>query len=184
MQVPQIRMHSQFAQIGITTTPARQTIHQQDADLRIEQPLANMKMRTTEGRLTIDQTEAWEDMNLKSIFKTVRENAQKGHQAVMEGMAQAAAEGQEMINIQSGRNAFVEQAKRDTFKPPAEVNITWIPKPFSVKVHYQPGKTDIQFQERKPIIDARVNKPVISYAPGDVNVHLKQRNSLRIDLVK
>ncbi|KRG15041.1 hypothetical protein ACA30_07595 [Virgibacillus soli] len=184
MRIPQIQMESQQAKISMQTMNARQSIQQPQADLRIEQPKAVMKMRTTPGKLTIDQSQAWEEMNVKSTFKAVKENAVKGNQKVMEGIARVAQEGDEMIEIQNGQNAYVEQAKRQANPPMPETNITWIPSPFSVKTHYQPGQVDIQFQARKPSIDATVRKPVIQYAPGDVQIQLAQRNHLKIDLIK
>lgn len=184
MQVPQIRMQSQMAQIAIQTQPARQSIQQPEADLQIKQPLAEMNMRTTPGRLTIDQTQAWEDLNIKSVFKWGKEYAQKGHQAVMEKIAETVSEGDEMLDIHTGKNMYVEHARRHANPPPAEVNIAWIPSNFSVKINYRPGKTDININPNKPIINASIRKPVISYQPGDVNISLKQRNNLKIDFVK
>ncbi|WP_062108983.1 DUF6470 family protein [Bacillus niameyensis] len=184
MQVPQIRMESQFAKIGIETKEIKQSIQQPKADLHIKQPQAEIKMRTTPGKLTIDQSQAWEEMDIKGIFQRVKENAVRGSQKLMEGIARTVREGDEMIEIQNGQNAYVEQARRNANPPPPELNITYVPSPFSVKLHYQQGKTDIQFQTRKPIIDANTRKPVISYQPGEVNVHLRQRNSLKIDFVK
>ncbi|WP_249315513.1 DUF6470 family protein [Bacillus sp. FJAT-49711] len=177
-------MESQFAKIGMDTVPDRQSIQQPNADLHIEQPLADMKMRTIPGRLTIDQTQAWEDMDIKGIFQRVKENAARGKQKLMEGIARVSREGDEMLDIHSGRNILVEQAKRKANRQPVDTNITWVPSPFSVKIHYEPGKTDIQFQTRKPIIDARERKPIISYTPGDVNIYVRQHNNLKIDFVK
>lgn len=184
MRIPQIQMESQQARIAIQTVPGRQSIQQPQADLQIEQPQADLKMRTTPGKLTIDQSQAWEEMNLKSTFKAIKENAVKGSQKVMEGIARVAQEGNEMIEIQNGQNAYVEQAKRQANPPMPEVNITWVPSPFAVKTHYQPGGVDIQFQPRKPRIDATIRKPIMNYSPGDVQIQLAQRNHLKIDLVK
>ncbi|MCJ7843293.1 DUF6470 family protein [Lederbergia sp. NSJ-179] len=184
MRIPQIQMESQQAKIAIQTVAARQSIQQPKADVRIEQPQAEMKMRTTPGKLTIDQSQAWEEMNLKSTFKAVKENAVKGNQKVMEGIARVAQEGDEMIEIQNGQNAFVEQAKRHANPPLPEANITWIPSPLAVKSHYEPGRVEIQFQPKKPRIDAAIRKPIMNYSPGDVQIQLAQRNNLKIDLVK
>lgn len=184
MQIPQIRMQSQQAQIAIRTEASSQSIQQPNANLHIEQPKADMNMRTIPSRLTIDQSQAWEDMNMKSVFKWGKEYAQKGRQAVMEGIARVAREGDEKMAIHTGRDAIVNQAKRNANPAPANVNITWVPSPFSVKIHYTPGKTEIQFQANKPIINAQIRKPIISHQPGDVYISLKQRNHLHIDLIK
>ena len=106
----------------------------------------------------------------------VPKKTQRAKQAVLQGIARVSAEGDEMLNIHTGRNVIVEQARRRTQSPPAETNITYIPSPFSVKTHYQPGKTDIRFQENKPVINARIQKPIISYQRGDVHISLQQRN--------
>ncbi|MBS4223191.1 DUF6470 family protein [Lederbergia citrea] len=184
MQIPQIRMQSQSAQIAMETRQARQLIQQPNAELRIEQPQAEMEIRTTPSRLTIDQSQAWEDMNIKSVFRSIEENSQRASQDLLAGIARVSREGDEMIEIHTGRNVIVEQAKRKANPPPADVNITWVPSPFSVKIHYTPGKTDIQFDTNKPVINVRTQNPNISYQPGDVYISLKQRNSLNIDFVK
>ncbi|MBS4208287.1 hypothetical protein KHA95_09420 [Bacillus sp. FJAT-50079] len=184
MQIPQIRMQSQSAQIAIQSRPANQSIQQPNANLQIEQPLAEMNIRTTPGKLTIDQSQAWEDMDIKSIFKRVEENTYRAQQAVMEGIARVVREGDEMLDIRSGRNIIVEQAKRKANPRPVQTNIAWVPSPFSVKTHYTRGSIDIQFQAKKPKIDVQIRKPIISYHRGDVDISLQQRNSLKIDFVK
>lgn len=184
MQIPQIRMQSEMAQIAIHTTPTRQTIRQSNAEMQIEQPRAGMTMRTIPGKLTIDQTQAREEMDIKSISKRVRENAIRASQKLLEGIARVSSEGDEMLDIHTGRDVLVEQAARKANPPPAETNITWIPSPFSVKINYQPGGTDIQVQPREPRIDVNIRKPMIAYERGKVDIALKQRNSLQIDFVK
>ena len=184
MNIPQIQMQSQSAQIAIHSRPAVQSIQQPKAHLQMKQQQATMTMRTIPGKLTIDQSQAWEDMNIKSVFRWTEENTMKAKQAVLQGIARVSAEGDEMLSLHTGRDVIVEQARRSTQSPPAETNITYIPSPFSVKTHYQPGKTDIRFQENKPVINARTQKPIISYQPGDVSIYLQQRNHLQIDLVK
>ncbi|MFK4997189.1 DUF6470 family protein [Bacillus sp. N9] len=184
MQISQIRMQSQQAKIAIQSRPATQSIQQSNANVQIEQPLAEMNIRTNPGKLTIDQSQAWEDMNIKSIFKRIEENAYQAEQVVMEGIARVVREGDEMLDIRSGRNIIVEQAKRKVNPPLAQTNITWVPSPFSVKAHYTRGNVDIQFEAKKPRIDVQTQKPIISYQRGDVHISMQQRNSLKIDFVK
>lgn len=184
MQIPQIRMQSQFAKIAINTTPARQSIQQPKAEMHISQPKAEMKIKQNPGRLTIDQTQAWEELGLKSMKSFTRDNTQKAYRKASEAISKIVTDGNEMLNFHNGVNAYAEQARRHANPPPADVNIKYIPSPFSVKVHYQRGKVDINVQTRQPIIDAQTRKPIISYQPGDVNVSLQQKNSLHIDFVK
>lgn len=180
----QIRMQMQAAQIAIQSRPAIQSIQQPKAILQIEQPQAAMKIRTIPGKLTIDQTQAWEEMGIRSVFRSTEEVAQKAKQTALQGVARVSREGDEMLDIQKGRDVIVEQAKRKANPPPRETTIAYVPSPFSVKINYQSSKTDIQVQTRQPIINAQSQKPVISYRPGDVQISLKQHNSLKIDFVK
>ncbi|MCR2822361.1 DUF6470 family protein [Lederbergia panacisoli] len=184
MQIPQIRMQSQFAKIAIDTTPARQSIQQPEPELNMEQPKADLKIIQNPGRLTIDQTQAWEELGLKGIKSFARENTQRAYKEASEAISGIVTEGNEMLNIQSGTNAYAEQARQRTNPPPADFNIKWIPSPFSVKVHYQRGKVDVDVQPRNVVINAQTKKPIISYQPGDVRVSLQQKNSLHIDFVK
>ncbi|MCM3111744.1 DUF6470 family protein [Lederbergia lenta] len=184
MQMPQIRMQSQSAQLAIQTQPSYQSIQQPKADLQIKQNQATMTIRTTPGKLTIDQTQAWEEMGIKSVFRSNQENTQKAKQAVLQGIARVSREGDEMLQSLKGRNVAAEQAARKANPPPSKTYITYIPSNFSVKTHYQPGKTEIRFIENKPVIQARTQKPIISYHQGKVDFSLKQHNSLKIDFVK
>ncbi len=47
-------------------------------------------MKVIPGQLTIDQSEAWAQMDIKPISQRTAENAQKGKQKVLEGMARRA----------------------------------------------------------------------------------------------
>lgn len=183
MQLPQIRLQSTFAKIAIHTTPPVQEIKQPPAELEIKQPPAQLTMETTPSKLTIDQTKAWEDMDLKHIFRRIEEFAQKGYEDWLEGIARVSRQGDELMRIENGGNPIAEQAKENSEEPMYEFNIGWIPSLFSVKTNFEPTKVHIDVKAHKPMIQAKVNKPIINYTPGKVNVDLAQRNSLRIDFV-
>jgi len=183
MELPQIRMQSQMARISITTQPARQEIQQPKADLSIQQPHAEVSMRTTPSKLTIDQTQAWEDMNLRSVSRLTEKFAQDGKQAVAEGTGRRASQGTELMKIENKGNPLVSQAFQNAHEPPRALGIKFIPSLNAVKINYEPSKLDINIQPNKPIIESRVNKPEINYIPGSVDITLAQRESLEIDFV-
>ncbi len=176
-------MQSQMAKIQIQQTPARQEIRQPKADLSIQQPAAQMTMKTTPSKLMIDQTKAWEDMNLMHIFKRNDRYAQEGLAAVKEGMARRAQQGTALMKIENGGNPIITQAKTNSEEPLKSLGLTFIPSAFSVKTSYQPSQLDISVKANEPIIEAKSNKPEISYIPGKVETGLKQLPSLEIDFV-
>lgn len=183
MNIPQIRLQSISAQIGIHTTKGQQIIEQKQADVSIQQPKADLTIETTPSQLTIDQTEAWADMDLKHISRRIDEAAQRGYQDWLKGIERRMHEGRQLRRIQDGGNAIAAIAKQRTTKPIQPANIDFIPKPGSVKFDYQPSKANIDVKINKPIIDIRANKPLINYEPGNVDIELERKNSLTIDFV-
>ncbi|WP_261131801.1 DUF6470 family protein [Bacillus sp. Marseille-Q3570] len=183
MQIPQIRIQSQPALIGLKTTQSVQQIRQPKAEQSIQQPKADMTISTTNGVLTIDQTQAWNDMDLKSVIVRTEEAAQLGREDLLAGIARRAQEGDQLMRIENGGNPIAEQARINSGDEMKEWNIGWIPSAGSVKLNYQPAKVDIDVQVNKPKIETTPRNAEHTYQPGDVEVFLKQRNSLSIDFV-
>ncbi|WP_047984506.1 DUF6470 family protein [Ornithinibacillus californiensis] len=183
MELPQIRIQSQMAKISVSTQSAKQEIRQPKADLSIQQPHAEITMRTTPSKLTIDQTQAWEAMNLKSAKRSIEEFAQQGKQFVSEGTARRASQGTELMKIENKGNPIASQAIQNGHKPQKALGIKFIPSAFAVKINYQPSELTIDAKPNKPIIEARANKPEINYIPGSVDISLGQHQNLEIDFV-
>lgn len=181
MNIPQIRMQSTFAQIGMETSRGELQIEQRHADMSIEQPKAEMIVDRRPPRLTIDQTRAFEDVNLKSVFRMTEDAAQAGYQQAMNAIATRAQEGDELMMIENGFSAIPNQSERNSLPPQADFNIGWIPSHNSVKINYDPGETRINWNTRPVNIEVTPNKPIIDYYPGKTNIYLQQKNSLNID---
>ena len=183
MQLPQIRLESQFAQIGIRQSSGNQEIQQPKADLTIQQPSAELTIRTIPSKLTIDQTQAWEDMNLMSIARRIETFAQEGKSGLHEGIARRAEQGTALMKIENGGNPIVQQAIINGHDQMKSLGVKYIPSHFSVKIHYQPSEVQINAQANQPIIEARANRPEHSYQQGEVDIHMKQYNHLDIDFI-
>ncbi|WP_121663633.1 DUF6470 family protein [Metabacillus litoralis] len=181
MRIPQIRLESTKAQIGLKTINAVNNIKQPKADLSIEQPKAELTIRTTPSKLTIDQTQARADVDLKSVVKRMEEFSQKGYQDLLAGIARRAQQGIELMKIENGGNPIATQAKQNSQKPMKEFGLGFIPSHGSVKISYEPARVDIEVAPNKPKIHVNVNKPIMEYEPGKVEVSLKQKNELNID---
>lgn len=183
MQMPQIRMQSTLMQIGLNIEQPVQQLEQKAADLSIEQPKAILEIHTTPGKLTIDQSKAREDMDLKSLSKRVEEFAQQGYQDWLAGMARRSQQGTELRHIENGGNALASQAKQNGKGPEKQFNLGWIPSHFSVKLDYQPTQVDIDVTPQKPNIDVQINRPTHDYTAGNTEVEVLQKNSLDIDFI-
>ncbi|MFD1416980.1 DUF6470 family protein [Oceanobacillus jeddahense] len=183
MEIPQIRMHSQQAKIQIQTEPAQLHISQPPGDLTIRQPNAEISMHTRQGKLTIDQSQAWEDMDLLSAKKSIARNAQAGEQAAMQGIARRARQGNAFMRIENRTDPIKTQAIENAFSEQKRLGLAFIPSTFAVKTSYEPAELDIQVQTHQPIIEGSVNSPIMQYTPGSLETSLAQRPELTIEVV-
>ncbi|MFD1849021.1 DUF6470 family protein [Oceanobacillus bengalensis] len=183
MQIPQIRLQSVPAKIQIEQIDAKQEIRQPKAELSIQQPAATMSIQSEPGKLQIDQTRAWEDMNRMHVFRLNEKFADEGKQKVLEGTGRRASEGTEMMKIEHAGNIVASQAVRNAFEEMKPINIAFIPSPFSVKVNYEPGEVVVDVKQNKAIIEATAHKVEHQYQPGKVDIRLSQHPSLEINFV-
>lgn len=182
MNMPKLQIQTTNAQISMSTTKSKQMIQQPAATVQMKQPQADMEIITTPGTLTIDQSQAWADMDRINILQRNREAAAKAVQKAWEGIGRRASEGRELAAIHKGGNPIVEQAARHTRRN-YETGLGWIPSHGSVKIDYRPGDVKIQANERPVEYNARINKPVMTYQPSEVNIQLKQKPSIDIQVV-
>lgn len=180
MQLPTLHMESQFAKIQIHQKDAKLEIKQEQPQIMIQQPKPEVTIHTTPSKLSIDQSKAWADMDLLSIFERNNRFAAEALQAVQAGIARIAREGKELMEIENGGNPIVAQAKRTASPPPKELGIKFIPSPFAVKTDYQPAEVHIDVTTHKPRIDAEIHAPQFTYHPGEVRTNLLQRNYLKV----
>jgi len=181
VRLPQIRMESEMARIGINQTMAQIAIRQKNADLSIRQPKADVSIQTTKGKLTIDQMQAWEEMNLMSTIRFTEKHAKEAIQLAQEGTARRAEQGAELLDIHNNGNTFAEQARQNQLPKMKTLSLTYIPSPLAVKSHYERGNVQIEVQENKPIIDVQINSPEYTYYPGNVEISMDQYPQLHID---
>ncbi|WP_028783766.1 DUF6470 family protein [Thalassobacillus devorans] len=182
MNFPQIRLSSQRATLKIETQPASQSLEQPKARQSIQQPKADVTIRQRPGKLTIDQTNARHNLGLKSSQERTRETAVHVRKALLEGIARASVEGDELMQIEQGGSPIADQAAR---------NAVW-------NFYYQPGGmpaydlVGLKYHVQRPDIHVTPNAPVIEtvpqnlrhdYKPGEVNISMSKYASLDLDFV-
>lgn len=183
MKLPQIRIESTFARIGMQTEKPVQTIQQRKAVQRIEQPSAIVEIHTVPSELIIDQTEARAQEGFKSTPRLVQEYAETSQQIALEGVSRRVREGDELMEIEKGGNPIREHAINNAYLPQKQLSIGWIPSHGSVKIQYKPAEVQINVTPQKPKIETDIQKPIHEYTPGKVKIYLEQKNSLKIDFV-
>lgn len=184
MAIPQIQLQINDIQMDYTIRAPEISISQRPADLSISQPAAIVDITAKQGKLYIDQSQAFSEAGLKPISEVNREYVQKGKQAVLSAIARNVQEGEQMLQSagkgQPGQ-VFKQIAKQnDLVGPPKKINIQFIPSPGAVKINYVPGEFDIDIQAQKPQIDVKVNKPQIDLTYGTVQGTMTQRPSVEV----
>jgi len=183
MRLPQIRMESQFIQLGFQIKKPVQHIEQPKAIQNIKQPKAKMEIETTKSNLIIDQSQTRAEEGFKPISQVAKETADLGKQKALEGISRRTRQGDELMRIENGGNPIKIQAKENSEKPYLPLGIGWIPSYGSVKIQYEPAKVDIEITPQKPEIEVVQRKPIHDYTPGDVSFYIEQKNWLKIDFV-
>ncbi len=179
-----ITMQSQQALIGIETTPGRQSIQteQQVLDIQTEKP--QLEMETTHAKVTIDQSQSFAESGLKSVFQLIRENAQMGYQQYMAAMARYSSQGDEMANIQNKNvDVVAEQADDNAFGQfSKEFGMVTMPRT-RPQIDVIPGEVRINLRRGTVQNKTVQSRPQHDYERGKVDLYLRQRNSLQIDVV-
>lgn len=182
MNIPQLQIQTTRGVLGLQITKPIQEIEQPRPTISQEQPAAILEMSSTKPQLSIDTTENRADIDMKSVFRRSAENAQFGHQSVMEGIARRAQEGQQLVRIENGGNALVEIAKQNGTPPPAQLDIRFVGDRTKIQMNVQPGSLNINATAQKPIYDVQVNKPIHHYTQGKVTGQMEQWPDIQIDV--
>lgn len=182
MYMPKLHLQSHMGRIGMESTKAHLELAQPRAELSIEQPTAQMNIDTKDGVLHIDQTEAFAEAGLKSVKRVIQEHAQEGYQAFLEGMGRRANQGSELMRIEHGGNAIVQQAEANAYKALKELGLTFIPGPFSVQFEYERGSVDVQVTTESPRIEAHTRPVEVNYIPGNLSIYMEEYPSLEMEV--
>lgn len=184
MQLPQIRIESVSAKLGIQQSPTRIEMKQPKGELDIRQPQADIKYEKTDALIQIDQTEAFADANLKHINRRIEEWATKGKQHVLKAIATMVRQGEQYMKIEKGGNMIPQIARTNSETPTKEFNIGFVPTSLSkVKINYSPGDFQAIIKQNTPEISAKTHEPIIKVKPGNLNIYLKQKASMSFSVI-
>ena len=186
MKLDRIQIQTQDAKLNLNISKPVQHIEQPQAKQTISQPAATLQISQTDAKLLIDSSQAYRELGLLSNGESIRNFAQKGQSAVMEGIARRASEGNSLMNIQpdGGRETLSNLAKQHDTYEQQRLGIEWKPSVGSVKIKYEAGDLNIRFQTHKPQIDVQLGKVVHDYTPGKVSGTLVQRENVQTSVIK
>lgn len=184
MNFPTINYTITNAELGLRHIRPEARIRQPQADLEITQPQADLQIKVTPSKLNIDQSEAFADMDYKGPLRRTREWVEKALQEYNSNVSRTAQQGDQMMRIENGGGAIPRIAKENGEPPLKEQGLGYLPKDrFRVKIDYQPAELEVKVTPREPIINSRMNKPIIDIPRWQVNHYMKQMPSVEFETV-
>lgn len=179
MHLPQIQINSTSAKLGIQRNPTQIEMKQPKGDMSIRQPQADIRYENHEGTLQIDQTEAFADANLKHINRRIEEWAKRGQQHVLQTIAKIVKQGDQLMKIEKGGSMIPQIARANSEPEHKGFNIGFMPSSVSkVRINFEHGDLEIKIKQNTPKIETKMNEPIITVKPGDLQIYLKQKASM------
>lgn len=176
-----LSIHQTNAQIGIQTQAADQDIHSQKGDLSIQQSPAKMEMESPAGELEIDSSAAWTALGVGPHLEWMNSIYSQSKSVVLQAIAKIVEDGNRMAQITNHQDAFADLAL-DVFQRENPIEYAGEPSCLNVKVQYRAHSPIINIEPQKTEIQYTPNKPEVQYHPGSVDVYVKQKNSIDIQV--
>ncbi|OEH92201.1 DUF6470 family protein [Bacillus solimangrovi] len=185
MNLPKIQIQQTQAEIGIRQSRPQMTMRQPKAIIDINQPLPEIEIVNEFGKLSIDQSAAFAQADVKHIFERIQEWAQKGEQAALQATAKAAQEGTKLMRIENEGNPIVSIAAEDSVLYPTRgFQIGYVPKSTTdVKHHFERGEFQVKVQSYTPNISIKPQYPIIEIPKWQTDVYLKAKSSISFNVV-
>lgn len=176
----ELRINHSWPQLGMETTPPQQLIEQPRAQLETTTTPVQGSVEGEAFRLEIDQSACFAETGLKNIFDLIKDYAQEGRGALLEGIGRRAAEGTQLAAIDKGRRLEDIIAEK-TLPRMADSTIAFIPQS-RPQINFTGGKT-YKLEAGETNTKITPARPIHEYTPGSVSIYLKQMPELQIDWV-
>ncbi|GEC91894.1 MULTISPECIES: DUF6470 family protein [Brevibacillus] len=182
MRIPQIQMQQTYAQLGLNINRPVQDIQQPQAELNLRQEAAIIEIRQAKGSLTIDSSEARENIDMRGPLRRTRDNADYGYRMAMEAIANISQEGDQLRAIENKTDAVVAISEQESMPRDSEIIAAGSLVGDGIEMRYDLQPLDIQVQERGATMDPEIKKPIHNYTPGKVEPYILRWNSLQIEV--
>ena len=184
MQVPQLQISQTHGQIGMNHHRPQIQIQQHDPAFTIKQEHATIQINQQSGQLSIDQREAFASANSKHIYRLIEEWGAKAMNHARQMTAKYAQEGDQMMRIENGGDVIPRIAERNSdLLPTKEFNVVQMPRPFSVKVNYQPGQLSVNATGGMADVQVQKRDPTIQHQPWQTDAYIRQKNNIQFQAV-
>lgn len=166
MEIGQITVQAVNARLEM-----KNAIPKGQLEIHQEQPAVIVEI--THGQLQIDSTECRAALGMKNSLAFAAEAAEKGKQAVLDGILRRNKEGQRMAAVQNKKDAFADLAQQRVQDPPVQIAITTLPKP---NIEFIPSEIKMSLKtppEKAVSIQYQPSVYEAQYIPGEMHIDIQ-----------
>jgi hypothetical protein len=176
--IPQLKIHQEYAQLGIDADPGKLSIEQPPPTFEMEQIRPQLHIRQPLGRFEIDQDKAWDALALGGNLETMSRIYSMAPQIALKGIQRRVEEGNRLADITNKSNPFAEFASdwQKTFGEFA--NIAGPASYDNVDVEYIRGDFSIDVVPGRIILNTRVNQPIYDFQRGKLVINMLKYNKV------
>ncbi|MFC4811616.1 DUF6470 family protein [Paenibacillus sp. GCM10023250] len=171
-----------YAAIGIESGPAKQEMTSPRGDQQIEQPAAKMDFQSVSGRLEVDSSQAWHALGKGPNLEWSSAVYSQMKSVFLQQLAQKVEEGKRLADLANPRNAFADLARQVYYRSNLVDYQTIKPDYDNVKLSYTPGETSTRIEASPVHIRYEPRKPEIHAERGKLDIYLRQKNSIDIEV--
>ncbi|MGG4461150.1 DUF6470 family protein [Brevibacillus porteri] len=184
MQIPQLRMESTFAQLGLNINKPVQSIKQPQAEMNLSQTPAELTIVQGKTKLQIDSSQARANIGIMTSMQFSDTNAAYGREKWLQSISEKSQEGDRLMRIYTKENAIAQIGREKGlrvleggYRPPSTSNDE------GVDVSFQAVPATINVKRNGMSIHPVTRPPELSYTPGKIEPYTIQYNSLKISVV-
>lgn len=184
MPIPQLRMESTFARLGLNIHKPVQEIRQPQAELNLSQTPAELTIEQARTILEIDSSQARANIGIMTSMQFSDSNAAYGKQQWLQAIAEKSQEGRQLRAIHTRQNAIKAIARQHSMKV-LERNLPPLPSSgdegVDISIRLKP--VEINVKRNGMSMHPVMRPPELSYTPGKVEPYMIQYNRLNIEVV-
>lgn len=183
MELYRLSIRQQFSQIGVNTTNAEVQRSSSPGELVIDQEPAQMAIESHQGALQIDSGDAWAAYAKGGHLRWLNYVYSQSKQMVLQGIARIVEDGNRMGQVTNRADAVADLAlahQNDEWPVQYLEDASYL----NVHIRYEPRKPDIRIEAQIPKIEYKPMQVKTEYKPGDVDIYLRQRNAIDIQVSK
>src|SRR4030095_13723315 len=178
-QIPQIQIRTQDAVLSIDADIGKQRIEQPAATVDMEQIRPEQHFKTTNGRLEINQERVWDALALGNNLQTMSKIYSMASDIALQGIARIVEKGDQMASIHLGGNPIAEMA-REWQRTFPEFDFVGEASYDNIDIEYIPSELSIETTPGKVNLSVQVNKPIIEYERGKLDIYMSQYPKVEI----